>query len=99
MRTAYHRRSCHFISRCYLGEVKVAPGQPPQASARAKHTGVPAGKPESLPLPNGRTAHAQRKRSVTCTTPGSRLDVSEKPLFSNSSSIGVLSGKTSATSS
>ena len=40
---------------------------------------------------------ANAKRDVT--TPGSRLDVSGKPLFSNTSSIGVLSGKTSATSS
>jgi hypothetical protein len=43
--------------------------------------------------------YVQRKRSVTCTTPGSRLDVTGKPLFSNTSSIGVLSGRTSATSS
>ena len=41
----------------------------------------------------------QDSRSVTCTTPGSRVVVMGSPLFLNTFSIGVFSGRTSAISS
>jgi hypothetical protein len=43
-----------------------------------------------------RLGDAQRSRSVTCTTPRSCFVPRESPLFSNTFSIGILSGKTSA---